>query len=267
MDDRVARIIRSLMRRQIVGWAAESTAEARDICLKIIPPTATVGTGNSTSVRQIGVVGALEARGNRLIDGFALHDEVTSVRTHFECSFWPMVEATLCDVFLTGSNSLTEDGRLVNVDGVGNRVAGMVWGHQTSVLIVGRNKIVRNLDEAFDRVKNVIAPEHLRRKGALAPCTKTGRCQDCLGRTRVCAVTTILERKPAHTDIHVVIVDEDLGLGWDRSWPEERITKIVAHHEKFTALGPLPACILAPGVNEQLWNMAREERLTWPGHE
>ncbi len=175
-----------------------------------------------------------------------------------------MLEATLCDVFLTGSNSLTEDGRLLNVDGAGNRVAGMFWGHPTSVLVVGRNKIVKDLDEALDRVKNVIAPEHLRRKGAPTPCSKSGRCHDCLGPAKVCAVTTIIERKPPHTDIHVVIVNEDLGLGWDRSWPEDRIKKIVARHEEFMAMCPLPACLLQPGTNEELWKMARAKKLRWP---
>ena len=158
-----------------MGWAAEDAAEARDIVLKVVPPEAVVGTGDSTSVRQIGIVEALEARGNRMINGFALPDDITDVRSLFDHSFWPMLEATLCDVFLTGSNSLTEDGRLVNIDGAGNRVAGMFWGHPTSVLIVGRNKIVKDLDEALDRVKNVIAPEHLRRKGAPTPCTKSGQ--------------------------------------------------------------------------------------------
>ena len=264
MDETVARTIRSLKRRQIVGWAAEDAADARDIILKIIPPEAVVGTGDSTSVRQIGITQALEARGNRLINSSAVPDRVTDVRSHFDYSFWPMLEATLCDVFLTGSNSLTEDGRLVNVDGAGNRVAGMVWGHPTCVLVVGRNKIVKDLDEAFDRVKNVIAPEHIRRKGAPSPCAKSGHCHDCVGPAKVCAVTTIIERKPPHTDMHIVIVDEDLGLGWDRSWPEERISKIAARHEQFMSLCPMPECILAPENNEKLWKMAKEKQLQWP---
>jgi hypothetical protein len=77
----------------------------------------------------------------------------------------------------------------------------------------------------------------------------------------VCAVTTIIERKTPHTEINVVIVDEDLGLGWDRSWPEERINRIVARHEEHMTLCPLPECILEPGNNEKLWEMARSEGL------
>jgi hypothetical protein len=161
---------------------------------------------------------------------------------------------------------VTEDGRIVNVDGNGNRAAGMFWGHPICILVIGRNKIVKNLDEALDRVKNVISPEHIRRKGAPSPCTKTGRCHDCIGEQRVCAVTTIIERKTAHTQIHVVIVEEDLGLGWDRSWPEARINSIIKRHEENMCLCPLPACILDKGNNEKLWEMARKKRaaVQWP---
>ena len=152
-------------------------------------------------------------------------------------------EATLCDVFLTGTNALTQDGRLVNVDARGNRVAGMFWGHPLSIVVVGRNKIVRNLDEAFDRIKNVIAPTHFHiRSGEMGgrkretPCVATGRCTDCRSRDRGCNVYTIIEGKPAGTDLHVIIVNQDLGLGWDPSWPHERIEKIREEYKKFVWL-------------------------------
>ncbi len=260
MDALVDKTIRSLEKRLIKGWAAANGAKARKIIGRIVPREAVVGTGDSSSVRQIGAVEMLKRRGNRVINGFDLSKEIKDLQSHFDYGFWPMIEATVCDVFLTGSNAITEDGRIVNVDGNGNRVAGMVWGHPTSILVMGKNKIVKNLDEALDRVKNVICPEHLRRKGAPSPCTRTGHCHDCVGPARVCAVTTIIERKPVHTDLHVVIVDEDLGLGWDRSWPAERISAIAARHEKYMSLCPLPACILEPSNNEKLWEMARAKK-------
>jgi hypothetical protein len=151
-----------------------------------------------------------------------------------------MVKAIICDFFLTGTNAVTQDGRILNIDGVGNRVAGMFWGHPQVILVVGKNKIVKNLDEAFRRVKNVIAPEHLKRREAPSPCAVTGRCVDCIGRNRVCAVTTIIESKPHFTEINVMIVNEDLGLGWDRSWPKKRINRIAAKHERFMWTIPKP---------------------------
>ncbi len=242
------------------GWAAADAAEAQEIVTRIVPKDAVVGIGDSSSVRQVGVVEALKQKGNRVINPFDLSREATDIETHFDYDFGPMLEATICDVFLTGSNAITEDGKIVNVDGNGNRVAGMFWGHPISILIMGKNKITKDLDEAMDRVKNVISPEHIRRKGAPAPCTKTGRCHDCLGPTRVCAVTTIIERKTVHTDFHVIIVNEDLGLGWDRSWPEERINRIIARHEEYMCLCPLPAWFLDEGNTTKLWQMAKAKR-------
>ena len=256
MDSVIEKTIQSLSKRFITGWAARDAADARKIIARIIPEGAVVGLGDSSSVRQIAVIPELEARGHRVINGFDPRHEITDVQSHFDHGFWPMLEASVCDVFLTGSNALTVDGKIVNVDGNGNRVAGMVWGHPICILVLGRNKIVAGLDEALDRVKNVISPEHLRRKGAPSPCTHTGHCHDCVGPTKVCAVTTIIERKPAHTHLHVVIVEQDLGLGWDPDWPPERIERIVEGHEAHMSLCPLPKCILEPGNNEKLWRMA-----------
>jgi len=147
MDSAIGKTIEALGRRLINGWAADDAAAARDIILKIVPADAVVGTGDSSSVRQVGAVTALEARGNRVINGFDLSHEIKDLQTHFDYGFWPMIEATICDVFLTGSNALTEDGKIVNIDGNGNRVAGMFWGHPISILVVGKNKIVRRIFE------------------------------------------------------------------------------------------------------------------------
>jgi hypothetical protein len=116
------------------------------------------------------------------------------------------------------------------------------------------------------RVKNVIAPEHLKRKGAPSPCTKSGYCHDCVGHLRACAVTSIIESSPPHTKIHVILVDEDLGLGWDRSWPEERINRIIRHHEEHMVMCPMPECIFEKGNNDKLWEMARQKKRenVWP---
>jgi hypothetical protein len=233
MDDRIQKTLKSLEARGMKAWFAKDIREARHRMLNIISKDATVGVGDSSTVRQIGIIKSLKKRGTKVINPFDLKKTVKDDRTHLEFLFRPTLEATVCDVFLTGTNAVTQDGRLLNIDGVGNRVAGMVWGHPQVVLAVGKNKIVRNLDDAFDRVKNVIAPEHLRRRGAPSPCTVTRKCLDCIGRHRVCAITTIIENRPMFTEINVMIVDEDLGLGWDKSWPKERINQIAEKHQKF----------------------------------
>jgi hypothetical protein len=260
MEQLIKKTAKSLEKRGIKSWAAPHAEAARKVILEIVSSDATVGIGDSSTVRQIGVIEALKARGNQVNNPFDPMKEIKDLQSNFDYLFWPSIEASICDVFLTGSNALTEDGKIVNVDGAGNRVAGMFWGHPVSILVVGKNKIVKNLDEALKRIKNVVAPEHIRRKGMSSPCTKTGRCHDCLGEERVCAVTTIIERRPVMTEIHVVIVNEDLGLSWDRSWPQERVNRIIARHEKFMCLCPLPRTVLKKIDIGELWRMAKQKR-------
>ena len=102
-----------------------------------------------------------------------------------------------------------------------------------------RSSIVKNLNEAFDRIRSIIAPNHTYTKTTESsgrkfkiPCAKTGKCKDCRSSDRVCNIFTIIEGKPLRTDLKVVIVNEDLGLGWDPSWPETRIMQIINNHKK-----------------------------------
>jgi hypothetical protein len=153
-------------------------------------------------------------------------------------------KSALCDVFLTGTNAVTLDGRLINVDAVGNRVSGILFGHKFSIIAVGKNKIVKDLDEAFYRIRNLIAPTHARLRVDLGghplktPCIATGQCGDCRSKDRICNVFTIIEGKPLKTDINVIIIDEDLGLAWDESWPKERIIRIIEEYKKYVWLPP-----------------------------
>jgi len=106
--------------------------------------------------------------------------------------------------------------------------------------LVDKNKIVRDVDEALYRIKNVIAPFHAKTIGWDCSCVDTGKCVEpetlCEPERRICNIIVILEAKPAGTEIEIVviIVDGDLGLGWDPAWPQERIEKILAEYKEFT---------------------------------
>ncbi|MFC1534529.1 LUD domain-containing protein, partial [Thermodesulfobacteriota bacterium] len=157
----------------------------------------------------------------------------------------------------TGTNALTQDGRLLNIDGVGNRVSGMIWGHPIVILAVGKNKIVKDLDEAFYRLRHVTAPEHVSRRGASgAPCTIKGECRDCMGDDRVCNVTTIMEGAPLFSEVNVVIVNEDLGLGWDRSWGKDRIDEISDRHNRL--MWSMPEEAIRALTREELWESVKD---------
>jgi hypothetical protein len=149
-------------------------------------------------------------------------------------------QAVNCEYFITGANAVTRDGMLVSTDAGGNRVGGMIFGPQQVVIVVGKNKIVRDLEEAFHRIKNVIAPALCRIKGRKTPCAVEGRCTDCRSPERACHVTVVLERCPTYTPVTVVLVDADLGLGWDEDWPRERVEQIYAACSALTWLKRQP---------------------------
>lgn len=115
------------------------------------------------------------------------------------------------DIFITSTNAITKTGKLVNIDGAGQRVAAMIFGPKKVIVVSGLNKIVEDVDEGLKRVKNVAAPMNAKRLNMNTPCTKTGECVDCDSEERICNITTIIHRKPIQTDVKVILVEEELG--------------------------------------------------------
>jgi len=242
MDIQIEQALSALQARHINGIFAEDDSEANRKVLSLIPSDAIVGIGDSTSMRQLGILKVLRERGTRILNPFDPKREDMDIQEYRQKRERIRKETTLSDVFLTGTNALTQDGRLVNVDAVGNRVAGMFWGHPLSIIIAGRNKIVRDLDEAFHRIRHIIAPNHFKIRASLGgrkretPCVVTGECNDCRAKDRGCNIFTVIESKPSQTNLNVILVNQDLGLGWDPSWPEERIASIVANYKKLVSI-------------------------------
>jgi hypothetical protein len=121
-------------------------------------------------------------------------------------------EAILTDLFLTGTNAVIESGMLVNLDMIGNRVGGITFGPKFVAIVVGRNKIVSDLGEAMDRIKNYAAPANAIRHGKKTPCVKTSYCMDCKSPDRICNVWTIHEKSHPKGRIKVILINQDLGL-------------------------------------------------------
>ncbi|MGD9006735.1 MAG: lactate utilization protein [Desulfobacteraceae bacterium] len=121
-------------------------------------------------------------------------------------------QALLVDLFITGSNAITETGHLVNLDMIGNRVAAITFGPRHVLLLVGRNKIVPNLKAAMQRVKEYAAPANVLRLDKKTPCSKTARCDDCSSPDRICNSWTITEKSFPRGRIKVVLINQDLGL-------------------------------------------------------
>jgi hypothetical protein len=118
----------------------------------------------------------------------------------------------LADLFIAGTNAITEYGQLVNLDMLGNRVGAITFGPKHVILLAGRNKIVADLEDAMVRVKNYAAPVNSMRLDKKTPCVKTGSCEDCKSPERICNHWTITEKSFPKGRIKIVLINADLGL-------------------------------------------------------
>jgi len=116
------------------------------------------------------------------------------------------------DLFITSSNAITEDGKLVNIDGVGNRVNAMLFGPKKTVIVAGINKIVKNVDDGISRIKRIASPMNARRLGVNTPCATLGYCTDCNSPQRICRVISIIEKRPIPSNIEIILIGENLGF-------------------------------------------------------
>lgn len=183
----------------------EDREQARKAVLELVPEGACVGVGGSMTIREIGVLDDLAGRGhvihNHWRPGLSQEEILEIRRAHLSC-----------DVFLTSTNALTLRGQIVSTDGIGNRVCAMTFGPKRVIIVAGANKVVRDLEAALARIKDVCTPRATGESGDPIPCVKTGICTDCDSPARVCRATIILDRRPMLTDTHVLLVGEDLGF-------------------------------------------------------
>jgi len=228
----VDKTLESLKVNRFDARLARTVGEAGKMMLGMIPVNASVGIGDSVTLRQMEIIEELTGRGNEVVNPFTA--ELTADPSNRRLFLQTCRKTFTTDIFITGSNAVTEDGKIVSIDYAGNRVAGTIYGADKVILAVGRNKIVKDVNGAIHRIKNVIAPAHARQKEIKTPCAATGICSDCDSPSRICSVTIILEKKPAHTDMSIILIDQDLGLGWDPAWDEERISRIRSDYSRNT---------------------------------
>jgi len=205
----LSRAREALERNQFRVLIASSKEDAADKVLRLIPLDAKVGVGGSTTIRELGLIEALARRGTRVV-----HHWLQGVPIREWLPF--MMEAHNSDVYLCSSNAVTEDGKLLNVDSTGNRVASMIFGPKEVIVVAGKNKIVKDVEAGLKRLKEVAGPLNAKRHNLVElPCVSTGFCTDCASPKRICRVTTIMERAPNRVrspNITVVLVAEDLGF-------------------------------------------------------
>ena len=232
MEAQIERAARNLVANNFEAKIAVDRDAVKEIVLGSIPKDAIVGVGDSATVRQTGIIEELERKGIKVLNPFSKKLTTDPSKTVVRDDISRQIFS--CDVFVSGTNAVTKDGKLVNVDAVGNRVAGMIFGPKKVFIIAGKNKIVKDVDAALYRIKNLIAPFHARTKGFATPCARTGKCSDWGAPKRICSVVSIIEKRPWRTQISIILVNEDLGLSWDETWPEDRIYKVKSNYERVT---------------------------------
>ena len=232
LDAQLEEGLRNLRANGFEASLAENRSAALQIVLASISKDSIVGVGDSATIRQIGIIEELEKKGITVLNPFSKNLTTDEAKTMVRDDISRQIFS--CDLLVSGTNAITADGKLVNTDAVGNRVASMIFGPRKVLVIAGKNKIVKDVSEALYRIKNLIAPFHAKTKRFATPCAQTGRCSDCSAPKRICSVTSIIEKRPWRTAMKIVIVNEDLGLGWDEDWPEDRIRSIKSNYEKVT---------------------------------
>jgi L-lactate utilization protein LutB len=207
--ERLKDLKKALENNNFEVYIADTAADAKDIVIKsIVPQTApkTVSWGGSMTLSETGLHDALlNYSGIEIFNPYA-------AGLSKEDSFEMRRKALLADLYLTGSNAITEDGMLVNLDAFGNRVAALAFGPKNVVVVAGRNKLVPGLEEAMQRIKNYAAPINAMRLDRKTPCVETSVCQDCRSPERICSVWTITEKSCPKNRIRIILINQDLGF-------------------------------------------------------
>ena len=206
---RLQRIKKSLEANNFDVYIADNKDLAKKMAYDTIIP--------SIAPKTISWGGSMTFVGTRLYEALRNDPRYTVLDTYDkslspEQSMQRRRESLLVDLFITGTNAVTENGQLVNLDMIGNRVAALTFGPKQVLIFIGRNKIVPDHEAAIARIKNYAAPVNVMRLDKKSPCGKTGRCENCSSPDRICNTWTIIEKSFPKHRVKVVLINEDMGF-------------------------------------------------------
>ena len=197
-------ILSNLEKRNMKGYYCENAEEARKLIQSLIPVHATVTWGGSETLVETGIMDTLKQGDYILLDR-----KEAKTPEESRALYGRIVTA---DYFLTGTNAITLDGELINVDGIGNRVACLITGPQHVLVVAGMNKVSVTEEDGIRRVRNIAAPPNSIRVGANTPCSTTGVCKDCQSPDCICCQTVITRRSRVKDRITVILIGESYGF-------------------------------------------------------
>jgi len=202
---RAVKIVAALKRRAMEGYFAADRLEAAGVLRSLMPRGQSVAWGGSVSLaRDLGFIDEVRSGPYRVIDR-----DAAATPEEAEKAFR---ESFCADTYLMGTNAITMDGELVNVDARGNRVAALAFGPRQVIVVAGRNKVCADLPSAMRRAREEAAPPNALRLGYRTPCSVDGLCHDCLGETCICCQTLVTRMSRVPGRIKVVLVGEELGF-------------------------------------------------------
>lgn len=202
-EKRALILIKNLKSRHFDAYYCATKEDALKKALELIPEGSTVGWGGVMSAHEIGLINALKSGNYNVIDRDSLPPEQRGEAA---------MKSLSADVFLTSANALSMNGEMVNIDGMGNRVAAIIFGPKSVLVIAGMNKVCDSLEDAITRARTVAAPMNQQRFTSPNPCGLTGTCSDCKCETSICNHIVITRHGRPVGRIKFILVGEDLGF-------------------------------------------------------
>lgn len=203
MDNKISRTMDALRKNNMESFLVKNSDELFSKIEELVDKGSKVSCGGSVTLFETNVIDHLRNGRYNFLDRYKEGLNNDEIKNIYRESFF-------CDAYFTSTNAITEEGELYNVDGNGNRVAAMLYGPDKVIVIAGVNKIVKDINEAISRVKNISAPANTKRLDKKTPCIVTGKCMDCNSKERICREYTVI-KKPVPNRIYVILLNEELG--------------------------------------------------------
>ncbi|MBD5157814.1 MAG: lactate utilization protein [Butyrivibrio sp.] len=196
-------VIANLAKRNMEGFYCATKEDAVKCALSLMEEGAVIAWGGSESVKECGLMSAISDGKYKLIDRSA------AVTPQEQRELF--AKTAMSDYYLMGTNAITLDGQLVNIDGNGNRLASLIHGPRNVIIIAGMNKVAADVESAYKRVKTEACPPNAVRLDRKLPCAATGVCADCLAEECFCNQIVVTRRSGHAGRIKVILVGETLG--------------------------------------------------------
>lgn len=188
----------------MAGFYVESSQELLSLLSTLLAEGEKIGCGDSATLEETGVFEHLRNGSYIFFDKHQKNLTTEDKRKLYLNNFD-------ADTFITGTNAVTMDGKLFNIDGNGSRVAPMIYGPRQVIVVVGVNKLVDTVEDAIQRTRQIAAPLDAKRLNKNTPCVKLGRCIDCKHEQRICNNFVLIARQFSKDRIKVIFINGDYG--------------------------------------------------------